>query len=195
LLERARVAGLGPERAADAREARIPRHGEIEGERGERGDLVEDQGHEPARRAGLVVAHGQFARAEDQLAQERGHRQHADAGGQVGRGVVAHVQRAHRDRARHADLVGHAARHPYRALGRHRPGALARAHEHGALGGEDELGPLVRVRRDVEAVGKVLGHGGHRTGDALIVLWVGGASTGWAGHGLHVRFATIVGRL
>jgi len=95
---------------------------------------------------------------------------------------------------RHPDLMRDPARHPHRALGRHGPAPLACGDEHGAVRGEDELGALVAMRRDVMAGGEVLGHGGHGAGHPLVVGGVG-RSEARPGCQSHVRFSTIFGPL
>ena len=107
-------------------------------------------------------------------------------------GVGADVQGAHGDVSGHPDLVGDAAWHPHRALGRHRPAPLAGGDEHGAVGGEDELGPLVAVRRDAVAAGEVLRHGGD---GARYPLVVGGVDRSVLSWGAHVRISTMIGPL
>ena len=74
---------------------------------GQRRDLVEDQRHEPAGGARLVVGARGSAHARRISSRRSGETARTRTAGQPApRGVLAHVERAHGDVARHADLVG-----------------------------------------------------------------------------------------
>ena len=156
-------------------QALVAWHGKVEAESGERRDLVQDEGHQPAGRPALVVEHGQGAGAQDELAEQGRDGDDAHARGHPGRRVRPDVERAHGHRARQPDLVHGARGHPHRALRGHRPAPLVGAHQHHAGGREDELGPRVEVPRDVLPGGEVLRHGCHGAGHLLIVRGIGGS--------------------
>ena len=129
------------------RRARGSREADVAG----RGELIEQDADQPGLLGLSAIERADPRDVEDQLAEQRRHRDRADliGGGaaRAGRRQPRDVDRAHRDRRAHDLGVLRAGRHPDRAIGRDDMARLVGDHLEVAARGERQLVPRVVVGR------------------------------------------------
>lgn len=161
--------GLDEERLAKRQPARLGRQGHVQRQRLGRRQLMEQQRRQRAVATFGVVFQGHVHRRQQQLPQQRRHRQHL-AVRRHRRGAAGLDVQAAGAHPEHSHLMLDARRNPHRALWRHHPAGVAGTHLHHSAGTVQQLRATVPMARQQVAVGIVGTHGHHGPGRGVVLL-------------------------